>query len=322
MSPADPDRIEAVQERLGREIPACVRSFWQHCDGAKLDSADADLLGANDVLELLTERHIEEGQLPLLYDRGSNYVTAFLSKPLAPRVLYVSHDDSPKLLYRDAGSFYAGISDLLESCSTATDFFRETYGDYKPGGPRTSADRDAASSLLESKDCPVSLALQLDTTDIYKLTQLLNSDDYFTYQAVFQQMSKMDDPVIRAVLERRKNGYNQFLAQISTAATEAGIPHILEDGMLRVAGEPVQIGHWSPNVASELPRILEAMQALEDAHGPEYRKRIATEASDKAAELFKARDYAAVVALLEPLESELDAVTQKKLAFARKKARP
>ena len=280
--PCNSTDIDAVDERLQMHIPAAVRVFWEASNGASLPEHDAEMLSTSEVLELFDidvfgELLLESGFLPLLYDRESNYICAACNEPLAPRIIYVLHDGSPVVLYRNMESFLSGCLDLLASSDFSALFFHKTQGDFGSCEQRTIDDHKAARSLIESgEDWEVSMAIQLlDETCVDEWKGLLNGDRFARQDALIR-LKQIGSDASRAILRSDSVEFDAFAAQVCDAAENAGIPvtHNKKDPRcIRVNRRWVDLNAFfgRRHIDNAFPRLVDWLVDIRDGNNPNER---------------------------------------------------
>jgi hypothetical protein len=270
--------IDEVSARLHTALPAAIQRFWQSANGAKLAAHEAELLSSSQVMELLDvdvfgELLLQAGFLPLLYDQESNYVCAACRAPLAPRIVYVLHDDSPRVLYRNADSFFDGCLNLLASDTFSALYFHETRGDYGPTAPRNRDDHNAAQQLIESGgDWDIQIAIQLlDESCVDEWRALLNGDRIARQDALFR-LKAIDSDGSRALLRRDSDDFGAFVTQVCDAASVAGISFNRnpENTCIRVNRKWVDLNafYGRRHIDNALRRLIDWLLDIRDGHQP------------------------------------------------------
>jgi len=232
-APAPPQRIVKVWDHFGGvgngvPLPKSLIELWGSSDGLSLDAIEADLLGPNDVIDLLnsdplenlTGRHV----LPIVHDRQSNYLVLLLQKPLALRVALLPRDDAPTLLYRSFASCLKTLINASQRRETADLFFFDTDGDYPPNTPRSPEDQAAARELLAKPHVrdEWNYAVQLlDAANLDEWRQLLNAE-HLVRQDARARLQKMNSPELHELLLQSEKEFEIFAKSVAVALKSAG----------------------------------------------------------------------------------------------------
>lgn len=229
-SPCEPTDLVKLQEQLSATIPSALVDFWQKSNGATFKHHDACILGTGEVFELLNldgfgEWLLDAGFLPIVDDRESNYLCIALKAPLSPRIVYVLHDGSPKLLYQDIDALFEGCIELLASKDFAARYFHNADGDYKPDANRISNDIEAAKALMQSEDdWAISIAIQLlDSTCTVEWHELLNGDR-FARQDALNRLRSLSSDAAKRILDRDAEDFEAFANSVCDALKLAAVP--------------------------------------------------------------------------------------------------
>ena len=275
-APCSSDDVERLHSRLSAPIPSIALDFWRASNGATLSTHDADLLSIPEVLDLLAvdgfgDTLLVMGFLPLLYDRESNYVAASITPPLAPCIIYVQHDNSPTVLYRDTARFFVGCISMLESDDFAGLYLHTTHGDYEPAAPRSSVDHAAAKHLIASgDDWDISIAVQLlDESCQEEWNMLLNSDSYSRRDAIHRLESIQSDAAL-GLLRRDAEEFGKFVDRVCDAATDAGISVTQQEQAVRIHGRWIDLNAFfgRRHIDNAIPRLVSWLRYIEDGNTP------------------------------------------------------
>ncbi len=275
-TPCGSGEIDNLAGQFSATIPERLVEFWQTSNGAVLTGHNASILGTSEVTELLSvagfgEWLLQAGFLPLLYDQESNYLCIALRAPLSPRVIYVLHDDSPKLLYRDADAFFAGCADLLASNSSAGLYFHDSNGDYGPDTARTADDLATANSLMQSKDdwfIPVAIQL-LDSTCADEWNELLNGDR-FARQDALTRLKSMSSMAAKRILDRDAKEFDAFANDVCNALTVAAMPFERRDTVVKIdrSGMDLNAFFGRRHIDNAIPRLVNWFKDVRDGNTP------------------------------------------------------
>ncbi|MEM7011360.1 MAG: SMI1/KNR4 family protein [Verrucomicrobiota bacterium] len=247
---ADHDILKQLEARFGVELHEDLLDWWLSSDGGKLPGSHADMVGSVEVLEGLESSRIakswqkfqrEQGAVPIFYDRESNYLMFCLKPPLAPHVLWVPHDDGPRLMFRNLESCVTALTEPVRSGGNLSSFLHETHGDYPPSGPRPVEDQEAARQLLETdgENNEWNYAIQLlDATNLPEWERVLNTNHFIRRDARDRMDAMMDDPGIREVRERDQAAFQDFANAVRSHLSGQGMEvGELREGTLNVVGK-------------------------------------------------------------------------------------
>ena len=215
--PAPASTIDAVTTKLDTTLPAPLRHFWEQTDGVTLDRANAHMIGPNEAKRILECEGwgpylCAEGMLPVVDDHESNYIVEAVRGPLANHLVYLPHDDGPRLLYRDFDGLINGLYGMLEIRELASLYFHSTPGDYSPNAPRPPQDQLAAQNLMASDVAKYQwkyAAQLLDETNIAEWAKLLETD-HFVRRDVIARMRQMTSSPIQDLLRRDQEAFAEF----------------------------------------------------------------------------------------------------------------
>lgn len=228
--PATDEAIAEVAKLSGAELPAEVLTLWRSANGIELESIDAEILSCEAAAKVLRDSacaraFVENGLLPLVHDHQSNYCALALREPLAPRVLFVPHDDGPKLLYARLDSCLRAVLAGIGSGDSLDILLHETDGDYAPDQRRSPSDQAAARALMATpgeRNEWIFATQLLDESNLDEFARLLETD-HFVRRDVRDRMQKMQAPEIRKLLGRDRKAFESFSADLATAASAAGL---------------------------------------------------------------------------------------------------
>jgi hypothetical protein len=264
-SPADPAAIKAIAEALGDPVPGPLLALWRRSDGIELTSLNAEILSTGETLDLLSESCWlglpRRGLLPFFDDHESNLLTVSTRGPLAPRVVYVPHDDGSRLMFRDIESCFGALWAHARAGEEACTILSDAHGDYAPDGPRTVADQAAATALLAQ---PHTLdewnhAVQLLHEDNTDQWQRLLETDHFIRRDARARMRAMSSRSIQSLLEADRRAFEAFVREVIEAAARAGFrPGSRKHEMVEFQGcwLNMDVHFHRRNVPQAIPRLI------------------------------------------------------------------
>ncbi|HVT79096.1 MAG TPA: hypothetical protein VHM90_00450 [Phycisphaerae bacterium] len=264
--PASRAGIQNLMRQFDVPIPEMLTTLWRKSDGLTLQSFQATILGPEEILPILTDNAwdhhwLDRGILPFLDDQQSNFLGAFLKDPIAFRVVYLPHDDSPRLLYRDIETCFRALIDAANDGETADSFLSGTQGDYAPEGTRSEEDQDVGKALLamEHKGHIWNFAAQLlDASNIEEWSRLLETD-HFVRRDVRARLQRISSPAIRELLNRDAREFTEFVDRVSHAAKEARL-NVGKRGetTLQIGNKHynMEVFFHRRNIPNALPRII------------------------------------------------------------------
>jgi hypothetical protein len=227
-SPCNFADLILLRNSISGSVPDTLIDFWLHSNGAKFTTHNAELLSITQVCDLLSINVFGDflqnsGLLPILDDHESNYVCVTTKNPLAPHVIYLLHDDSPKVLYHNPDSFFKDCINLLSSDDVVL-YYYDTYGDYAPDAIREENDLITAKKLIQSgDDWKISIAVQLlDSNCLEEWNTVLNGNRFARQDALYR-LNLMTTPAARDILNRDAREFDAFVKKVCDAATDAGV---------------------------------------------------------------------------------------------------
>jgi hypothetical protein len=265
--PAEAADVRAVGRQFDGELPAALMELWRRSDGLEMGTVGASVLGPAEVVRTLAEYDdafdlAGRGLLPVVDGMDGDLIAAFVEGPLAPRVVFVPHDDAgaARLIYRDVAGLFRSLVVLLEMGVEAGSFYHDAEGDYAADGARSPADRAAARVLLASdgEAGEWNLAAQLlDPADVDDFARLLETDHFVRRDAV-ARMRQMSSPAIEELLRRDGEAFDAFAAEVIAALGRAGL------GVGRRKAESVEVGGrwWNLEMFFFRRRIPDATRRL------------------------------------------------------------
>lgn len=263
--PCDLADLARLTAQISAPVPDGLAKFWRSSNGAIFSAHDAKILATHEVSELL---HIDgfgtwlldSGFLPFLYDEESNYIALAFKTPLEPRLIYVLHDDSPKVLYRNTESFFEGCNNLLLSADFAGLYFHMSDGDFGPDAVRTNNDLAAGKQLMQSaEDWHIAMAVQLlDATCTEEWNSLLNGDR-FARQDALRRLRTMTSINAKNILASDAKAFDAFVAEVCGVLDGLGMRFEQKQGAVRINR------HWMDlNAFFGRRHIKDAMPRLVD----------------------------------------------------------
>lgn len=275
-SPCESSEFDKLSRLFPVAIPKRLIEFWLLSNGAVLTGHGASILGTGEVAELLGldgfgEWLLHAGFLPLVYDQESNYLCVAVRAPLSPRVVYILHDDSPKILYRDADALFRGCVDLLASEDFAGLYFHEANGDYGPDAARTPDDLATAKALTRSNDdwaIPIAIQL-LDPTCTAEWHELLNGDR-FARQDALARLKSMSSTAAKNILDRDAEDSDAFANDVCHALTLASMSFERRDTAVRIDGKWLDLNAFfgRRHIDNAIPRLVQWFKDVQEGNSP------------------------------------------------------
>ena len=278
--PASRSTIDALAVKYGARFPEPLLKIWSAGD-LTLETLDAHILGADEVLRLVEKEHwpralTARGFVPLLNDHQANYLAVLVREPLAFRVAHVPHDDGSRLVYRELEGCARALLEALAAGESADMFFHDTDGDYTADAPRTPTDQQAARSLLatdgEHEEWNYATQL-LDESNLEGWARLLETD-HFVRRDVVARMRKLHSPVIRDLLARDQDAFDEFARRVADAARNDGLKvGERRNGVLRVNGSWMNLDgfFYRRSIPEAMPRMMAWFQDLVAKRDPRER---------------------------------------------------
>lgn len=275
-SRCESDELDELLRLLNVPIPETLIEFWRLSNGALLTAHDASILGISEVSALLRldgfgEWLLHAGFLPLVYDQESNYLCVAVNTPLSPRVIYVLHDDSPKILYRDVDALFKGCVDLLATEDSAKLYFCESIGDYGPDAPRTPDDLATARNLMQANgDWSIPIAIQLlDSTCIDEWHELLNGDR-FARQDALTRLKSLSSMAAKKILDRDAKDRAAFADDVCHALKLAAMSFERGDTAVRVNRKWMDLNAFFSrrHIENAMPRLVKWFKDVQDGNTP------------------------------------------------------
>ncbi|MGH7171980.1 MAG: hypothetical protein ACRELG_17030 [Gemmataceae bacterium] len=278
---SSPPVIDALSKHFTTTFPESLFRLWDAGDNIALETIDAHIPGATEILQLIDEGawsdpFVEGGFIPVLDDHQSNYLVVIIYAPLAPRIAYLPHDDGGRLLYRDLDGFAKALLKALDAGESADLFFHETQGDYPPDAPRSRTDQDAARALLATDGTREewNYATQLlDASNLAEWAKLLETD-HFVRRDVIARMQQMHAPAIRELLRRDRLSFDAFARATAEAARRAGLKvGERRQAVLQIGGKWMNLESFfhRRNIPNAMPRMIAWFEDLIAGRNPHDR---------------------------------------------------
>lgn len=266
-TPASPESLEALATEAGAPLPAQLLDIWRTTDGLRFPTIDAHIPTVAEVRALIATdtwgRAFFQwvGLIPIFDNHCSNYLTFAVKGPLAGRVVYTPHDDSPRLMFHDLDACLRAIVKWASARRTADYILHDELGDYAPTTPRSDADRHAGRAILdttpESELWNFAISL-LGEDDIDAWVRLLETNHWIRRDAL-ARLHKLKTPAVAALLHEDQERYREFTNRFIAAAREAGLDVGERQGIsIRINGKGYMLDGFfnRRHIPAAMPRAI------------------------------------------------------------------
>jgi hypothetical protein len=254
--------------------------LWGEGENLVLTGVGVHLVGPAEVLQLArsgcVDGLLDRGFVPVLDDDESNFLCVAVQEPLAPRVLYVPHDDASRLIYSNVVTMAEALLGLCDRKEPGAYFLHETRGDYPFDGPRTAEDRALGHALVKASksDELLRYAVQLlGSDDIDDWRTLLETNHFVRRRALARLRSLTSSPVV-ALLQRDAEAFARFADEIAAACASDGLViGERQDTALQVGDHWVELEafFYRRKVRNAVPRTVAWIQDLASQRDPRQR---------------------------------------------------
>lgn len=235
--PASAAQIKKAEEKFGIALPKPVRELYQTCDGAQAEN-ELTALQLHSLKSALTYSKAPGffdsiwRLWPLAENNDSNPLCVCCDSPLAGHLVLVSHDDSPRLLFRSLDSFFAVAAKLVasgESLDTS-----ELPGDFA-AGVRSKQDLAIARQLIALTRQEETLDEQeqidalrfacdlLSDNDVDEIAELLHDDSEYVVEYATARLKRIASAPARKALGQSEDSFDSFVERCGQALQAAGI---------------------------------------------------------------------------------------------------
>ena len=247
--PATSEEIEAVEAKLGTQLPNEVREFYKLANGARLlECLDiCSLDHAVDFFQYVTGG-LTEMMFPVVDEYEGNPICLFYRGPLRGYITHFFHDYESHVRWRNFRSVIeeivsALLSGKLKNADKLHGDIASTQRDEKDVYAGRQMLAFAKGIELHSAECPMAYGFAFDLLgeeQVPEIAAFLEHEDMFVSRAARFRLLEINSPSVKAVLESYREEEKKLAQYCAKLLREVGCQvTIVDESNIRLDPGPV-----------------------------------------------------------------------------------